>query len=244
MHGFPTDFREIIRGNTVQPINVDPGVVSGKLGRHFLAPDLLRRALTHRSYGATHNERLEFLGDSIVNCIIALELYEKFPDLSEGDLSRLRANLVNQQSLHGIALNLQLGEHLLLGEGELKSGGAQRISILADAIEAIVGAVMLDGGFEAARNVVRHLFADSLATIDPTVSGKDAKTLLQELLQGKGMALPIYTVIGTQGQAHAQIFHVCCDVEILSIRTEGQGSSRRAAEQDAAQKAYALADTP
>lgn len=220
---------------------MDLGAVSDKIGHRFADPDLLRRALTHRSHGAAHNERLEYLGDSVVNCIIALELYTRFPDLSEGDLSRLRANLVNQKALHRIALDLGLGEHLLLGEGEIRSGGAQRPSILADAVEAMMGATLLDGGFEAAGRAVRRLFAGSLAAVNPDASGKDAKTLLQELAQGRGMALPAYALLETRGHAHAQIFHVQCVIEELDIRTEGQGSSRRAAEQDAAQKAHALA---
>ena len=220
---------------------MDPDFVSGRIGHVFRDAELLRRSLTHRSHGADHNERLEFLGDSIVNCIIALELYERFPGLSEGELSRLRANLVNQQALHLIAQNMQLGDHLLLGEGELKSGGAQRPSILADAVEALIGAVMLDGGFAAAQGAVRRLFADSLAAVDPRASGKDAKTLLQEFTQGRGLPLPVYTLLGTQGQAHAQTFRVQCAIDELDIRTEGQGSNRRTAEQDAAGKACALA---
>lgn len=219
---------------------MDPDAVSGSIGYRFRDPGLLRRALTHRSYGADHNERLEYLGDSIVNCTIALELYERFPALSEGELSRLRANLVNQQSLLGIAQHMGIGDHLLLGEGEIKSGGAQRPSILADSVEAILGAVMLDGGFTAAQGVVRRLFAGSLAAINPNVSGKDAKTMLQEFTQGRGIALPVYTLLGTQGHAHAQIFQVQCAIDELKIRTEGQGASRRAAEQDAAGKACAL----
>ena len=219
---------------------MDTDTVSGNIGYQFQNPGLLRRALTHRSCGADHNERLEYLGDSIVNCVIALELYERFPGLSEGELSRLRANLVNQQSLLGIAQHMGIGDHLLLGEGEIKSGGAQRPSILADSVEAILGAVMLDGGFAAAQGVVRRLFAGSLAAINPNVSGKDAKTMLQEFTQGRGIALPVYTLLGTQGHAHAQIFQVQCAIDELSIRTEGQGASRRAAEQDAAGKACAL----
>lgn len=219
---------------------MDTDTVSGRIGYQFQNPGLLRRALTHRSCGADHNERLEYLGDSIVNCVIALELYERFPGLSEGELSRLRANLVNQQSLLGIAQHMGIGDHLLLGEGEIKSGGAQRPSILADSVEAILGAVMLDGGFAAAQGVVRRLFAGSLAAINPNVSGKDAKTMLQEFTQGRGIALPVYTLLGTQGHAHAQIFQVQCAIDELSIRTEGQGASRRAAEQDAAGKACAF----
>lgn len=208
-----------------------------RLGYRFRDAALLRRALTHRSHGQPHNERLEFLGDSVVNCAVALELHQRFPDLSEGELSRLRANLVNQSSLHTIALALDLGDALRLGEGEVKSGGAQRPSILADALEAIAGAMLLDGGFPAVQLLVRGLFSDALAAIDPAASAKDAKTLLQELLQGRGLALPVYTLLATRGQAHAQTFEVQCQVESLGIRTEGSGGSRRAAEQEAARRA-------
>ncbi len=210
-------------------------------GHHFRDQELLRRALTHRSYGAHHNERLEFLGDGIINCIAALELYARFPDLDEGSLSRLRANLVNQDALHRIALRMDLGAHLLLGEGEVRSGGSRRPSMLADAVEALIGAVMLDGGFPPAQAVVRRLFADALAGIDPGINAKDAKTLLQEHLQGRGQPLPNYVLVATHGQAHAQTFQVQCILEALDISTEGRGASRRAAEQDAAGKAYQLA---
>ena len=237
MHGFQTEFRAL-RRSAIARVPVDLDIVSARIGHCFQQPGLLQRALTHRSFGATHNERLEFLGDSIVNCAIALELFEKFPELSEGELSRLRANLVNQHSLHRIALELRLGEHLLLGEGEVKSGGAARPSILADSVEALIGAALLDGGFGAAQAVVRRLFAADLTAIDPKVSGKDAKTLLQEFAQGKAMALPVYTLLATRGHAHAQTFEVQCVLEGCDIRTEGQGISRRAAEQDAARKAY------
>lgn len=219
---------------------MDPDVVSERIGHHFLDPELLRRALTHRSYATDHNERLEYLGDSIVNCIVALELFERFPGLSEGDLSRLRANLVNQPALVRVAQSMQLGDHLLLGEGELKSGGTQRPSILADTVEAIIGAVMLDGGFAAAQGAVRRLFADSLAAVNPNASGKDAKTLLQEFTQGRGLPLPVYTLLGTHGHAHAQTFQVQCAIDELGVRTEGLGSNRRAAEQVAAGKACTL----
>ena len=228
---------------------MDLGVVSDKIGHRFADPDLLRRALTHRSHGAAHNERLEYLGDSVVNCIIALELYTRFPDLSEGDLSRLRANLVNQKALHRIALDLGLGEHLLLGEGEIRSGGAQRPSILADAVEAMMGAALLDGGFEAAGRAVRRLFAGSLAAVNPDASGKDAKTLLQEFLQGKKIQLPQYNVVATHGAAHNQEFEIECLVPKLDIHVFGTGGSRRAGEQAAAKLALesvqqALAKAP
>jgi len=214
---------------------------SVSIGYRFNDPDLLRRALTHRSHGSANNERLEFLGDSVVNCAVALELYRRFPELSEGELSRLRANLVNQQSLSIIARECGLGDQLLLGEGELKSGGFRRPSILADAVEAVIGAAFLDGGFENACDLMRTLFATSLGTIDPRATGKDPKTLLQEYLQGRRIALPQYSVIATDGEAHEQLFHVECLVPELEIRTLGEGSNRRSAEQNAARQAYALA---
>jgi ribonuclease-3 len=220
---------------------MDPDGFSLRIAYRFNDPDLLRRALTHRSHGSVNNERLEFLGDSVVNCVVALELYQKFPQLSEGELSRLRASLVNQQSLCIIAQECGLGEHLLLGEGELKSGGFRRPSILADAVEAVIGAVFLDGGFDGARAVVRRLFATSLDTIDPRTTGKDPKTLLQEYLQGRRIALPQYAVVATDGEAHEQLFHVECLIPELDIRTLGDGSNRRSAEQKAARLAYALA---
>lgn len=212
-----------------------------RIGHRFSDPELLRRALTHRSYGAAHNERLEFLGDSVVNCAVALELYQKFPQLTEGELSRLRANLVNQPSLAAIAQQFAFGERLHLGEGELRSGGARRPSILADAVEAVIGAVFLDAGFAAARKVVRVLLGDALDTIDPRTTGKDPKTLLQEHLQGRRIALPQYAVIATRGEAHEQLFEVECVIPELGIRSLGEGSSRRSAEQEAARQAYELA---
>jgi ribonuclease III len=212
-----------------------------RIGHCFSDIELLRRALTHRSYGAAHNERLEFLGDSVVNCAVALELYRKFPRLAEGELSRLRANLVNQQSLAAIAVRFEFGERLYLGEGELKSGGARRPSMLADAVEAVIGAAFLDGGFEAAGKVVRALFGSALDTIDPVASGKDPKTLLQEHLQARKIALPLYTVIATRGEAHEQQFQVECAIPELGVRTLGEGASRRSAEQEAARLAYELA---
>jgi ribonuclease-3 len=194
-------------------------------------------ALTHRSHSSPHNERLEFLGDSILNGVIARELFDRFPDLPEGDLSRLRANLVRQDSLHQLALSLSLGSYLRLGEGELRSGGAQRPSILADALEALFGAIWLDAGFEAARAVVLALYAGMLKRIVPGQPIKDAKTRLQEYLQGRRLPLPKYSLIGTEGEAHAQHFKIACDIETLHIRTEGGGGSRRSAEQVAAERA-------
>jgi ribonuclease-3 len=214
---------------------------SRRLGYRFADPELLRRALTHRSHGASHNERLEFLGDSVLNCVVSLELYARFPDLSEGQLSRLRANIVNDQALAGAAKALEFGAHLRLGEGELRSGGAGRTSILAGALEALVGAVYLDGGIERAREVVRVLLGRVLEAIDPATSGKDPKTLLQEYLQARKHALPQYAVVATRGEAHEQQFQVECVVAELGIRSLGQGASRRSAEQEAARQAYELA---
>jgi ribonuclease-3 len=201
----------------------------------------LRRALTHRSFASAHNERLEFLGDSVVNCAVALELYRKFPRLAEGELSRLRASLVNQQSLAALAQRLELGSELQLGEGELRSGGARRPSILADAVEAIVGAVLLDGGFDAAREVVTAMLGPALESIDPATSGKDPKTVLQEYLQARKIALPQYAVVATSGEAHEQRFQVECLIRELGVRSHGEGSSRRSAEQEAARLAYEIA---
>jgi ribonuclease-3 len=218
-----------------------PDDLPQRLGHDFQQPRLLRQALTHRSFGTPHNERLEFLGDAVLNCAIAAALYERFPGLPEGNLSRLRAALVNQDSLGALAQELGLGTHLKLGEGELKSGGFRRPSILADALEAILGAVYLDAGFDAAAAVVRRLFDARLQALDPKTLGKDPKTLLQEMLQGRRLALPRYSVLRVEGEAHEQQFHVECLIPELSIRTVGDGPSRRAAEQSAARTAYDLA---
>lgn len=207
------------------------------LGHVFKTPGLLQTALTHRSHSSPHNERLEFLGDSVLNATIARCLFDLFPDLPEGDLSRLRANLVRQDSLHRLARQLSLGNFLRLGEGELKSGGCKRPSILADALEALFGAVWLDAGCEAAGAVISRLYADMLTEITPGQPIKDAKTRLQEWLQGRHLPLPRYSLSATEGQAHAQQFHMACDIEALSVRTEGFGGSRRAAEQMAAERA-------
>jgi len=209
-----------------------------RVGYDFSRPELLTQALTHRSHGAPHNERLEFLGDSILNCVVASELFQRFGDLPEGDLSRLRAHLVRQEALHHLAQNLGLGEYLRLGEGELKSGGFARPSILADAFEALVGAIFLDGGFGAARDAVRRLYEPLLADLDPRALVKDPKTLLQELLQARKIALPQYSVLATRGVAHNQNFEVECLIPQLSVRTTGRGSSRRTAEQEAAMRAF------
>lgn len=209
------------------------------IGHVFAARELLQTALTHRSHSTPHNERLEFVGDSVLNCVIALELYRRFPELPEGDLSRLRANLVRQESLHPVAQRLRLGEQLRLGEGELRSGGHQRPSILADALEAVFGAVHLDAGFDAAAAVIAALFREQLDAIVPGAQIKDPKTRLQEYLQARRQALPKYVLLDTLGAAHAQNFRVACDLPGLGLRTEGCGSSRRAAEQMAAEQALA-----
>ena len=211
---------------------------SRSLGYRFNDPALLLRALTHRSFSADHNERLEFLGDSVVNCAVALQLYRKFPDLTEGELSRMRASLVSQPSLAAVAHAFEFGGYLRLGEGELKTGGARRPSILADAVEAAIGATFLDGGYVAAYDMVEVLLGASLSKIDPRTSGKDAKTMLQEHLQSRRLPLPFYRVIEIRGEAHEQIFEVECEIAQLDIRSRGTGVSRRTAEQDAAGAAY------
>ncbi|MBI3284971.1 MAG: ribonuclease III [Burkholderiales bacterium] len=208
-----------------------------RLGYQFSNAALLQQALTHRSHSILHNERLEFLGDSILNCVVASLLFDSFADIDEGDLSRVRANLVKQQSLYEIAQRIELSQFLRLGEGELKSGGFRRPSILADTLEALFGAVFLDAGFEAARNVIKLLYAPVLAAVDPTTLGKDAKTLLQEFLQSKKIALPQYNVVATHGAAHNQEFEIECLVPKLEIQVFGTGGSRRAGEQAAAKLA-------
>lgn len=207
------------------------------IGYTFNSAALIQQAVTHRSFSGNNNERLEFLGDSVLNFIVAHQLYLSFPKLPEGDLSRLRAQLVKESSLCEIALTLSLKDHLKLGEGELKSAGWRRPSILADALEAIVGAVYLDGGFVAAEAVVLKLFAQKLSTIDPKAIDKDAKSQLQEYLQSKKIELPDYVVVSIEGEAHAQSFKVECVINKLNITTLGEGTSRRNAEQQAAQLA-------
>jgi len=206
-----------------------------RLGYAFRDPGLLRQALTHRSYGASHNERLEFVGDAVLNCVVAAVLYERFPSLAEGDLSRVRASLVNQETLARVARRISLGGDVMLGEGEQKSGGADRASILADALEAVFGAVFLDAGFDAARKVIADCYGDVLARADPAFLGKDPKTRLQEWLQGRRMAVPDYAVVATTGEAHAQTFEVECRIPAIGVVVAGRGGSRRAAEQAAAQ---------
>ena len=211
-----------------------------RLGHAFRDKELARQAVTHRSFGTPHNERLEYLGDSLLNCAVATLLYEKFPKLPEGDLSRLRASLVNQSSLSEVASALGLGDLLRLGEGELKSGGFRRPSILADAFEALLGAVYLDAGFDAVRAAVERLMGEKLEGRDRMPVDKDPKTALQEHLQGRKLALPRYSVQRTEGEAHDQTFTVECRVDDLGVVAAGQGTSRRAAEQAAAEGVLAL----
>src|SRR6266550_777287 len=210
-----------------------------RLGHEFREPGLLREALTHRSFGVPHNERLEFVGDAVLNCAVALALYERFPGTPEGELSRARASLVNRDTLAQLARELGLGAVILLGEGELKSGGADRTSIIADALEAVLGAVFVDGGFPAARAAIDRIYADLLRAADPTTLGKDPKTRLQEWLQARRYPVPEYAVVATTGEAHAQQFEVDCRIPALAVTTRGSGTSRRAAEQDAAAAAFA-----
>jgi len=204
------------------------------LDHTFTDPNLLRQALTHRSYGVPHNERLEFIGDAILNCVVALTLYERYPELPEGDLSRVRAHLVNKDMLAQVARRLGLGAMIRLGEGEIRSGGAARASILADAMEAVFGAVFLDAGFAEARRTIDAAYADLLRDADPATLGKDPKTRLQEWLQAQRLPVPEYAIVATTGEAHAQQFAVECRIPGLAIVATGSGSSRRAAEQDAA----------
>lgn len=211
--------------------------IAKQLGHTFSDPLLLRTALTHRSFGTPNNERLEFLGDGVLDCVIAAVLYHRYPELPEGDLSRLRANLVNQSALHQLSMSLKIGDALRLGEGELKSGGAHRPSILADALEAIFGAIYLDAGFKAAQDVIEKLYAPLLAQLQPGQFQKDAKTRLQEWLQGRKKALPRYQLLEATGAAHEQRFEVSCEIESPLVRTVGHGSSRRIAEQLAAEQA-------
>ena len=206
-----------------------------RLGHRFERAGLLEQALTHRSYGSPHNERLEFLGDGVLGCVMAQELFARFPALSEGELSRLRASLVRKETLAAVARDLGLGDHLRLGEGESASGGASRPSILADTLEALYGAVFLDAGYASARRAVCSTFGSVLESLDPNASAKDPKTRLQELLQARGQGLPSYSVVATQGAAHLQTFEVECVVEQLGLRATGRGEARRAAEQQAAE---------
>nr|WP_255429619.1 ribonuclease III [Ramlibacter albus] len=208
--------------------------MQARLQHRFADPRLLARALTHRSFSAVHNERLEFLGDSVLNLAVAGLLYQRLQDLPEGDLSRVRANLVKQDTLHKLAVGLGLPDVIQLGEGESRSGGQKRPSILADALEAVIGAVYLDAGYPAAEALVQRLFKDVEITPHMSAAAKDPKTELQEWLQGRKMKLPVYRVAGTLGAAHKQTFDVECEVTELGVVERGIGASRRAGEQAAA----------
>jgi ribonuclease-3 len=205
-----------------------------RLQHRFREPRLLSRALTHRSFSSEHNERLEFLGDSVLNLAVASLLYERLAAMPEGDLSRVRANLVKQETLHRIAVELKLPDVIRLGEGEARSGGHKRPSILADTLEAVIGAVHLDAGYEAAEGLVHRLFNDVEINPGMVQAAKDPKTELQEWLQGRKMKLPVYRVAGTLGAAHKQTFNVECEIAELGVVERGIGASRRAGEQAAA----------
>jgi ribonuclease III len=207
-----------------------------RLGHRFAQEGLLERALRHRSFGADHNERLEFLGDAVLSLAISSLLFERFAGSDEGDLTRIRAHLVREDSLHKVALSLGLPEVLRLSEGEARGGGAQRVSILADALEAVIGATFLDGGFDAARALVQRMFGEIIATTEIGNWSKDAKTELQEWLQARRLPVPTYRIRATRGQAHAQTFEVECSVPALSLTQQGEGRSRRLAEQEAARR--------
>jgi len=219
----------------IKPNNQSPTVFAGHA---FADGDLLQQALTHRSAGSPHNERLEFLGDALVNQFVAEALYRHWPKADEGALTRARAELVRESALAGLARELKLGEHLVLGPGEMKTGGHRRDSILADALEALVAAIHLDAGFETCRAVVLPWFAPLIDALPPPNKvGKDAKTRLQEWLQARQRSLPVYALVEEGGDDHARIFRVSCTVAEPALHTEGEGSSRRAAEQQAAEAA-------
>ena len=196
--------------------------------------------MTHRSFGTPHNERLEFIGDAVLNCVIAEALFERFPALAEGELSRVRASLVNRETLARLARCVSVATEIRLGEGEARSGGAERPSILANALEAVFGAVFLDGGYVAARAAILRIYAAEWEALDPAALSKDAKTRLQEWLQARRTAVPEYAVTALGGEAHAQTFTIECRIPALGVVATGTGASRRAAEQVAAERAYAL----
>jgi ribonuclease-3 len=218
--------------------------LQSRLQHRFSDPSLLQRAVTHRSFSAEHNERLEFLGDSVLNLAVSTLLYRRLQAQSEGDLSRVRANLVKEDTLHQLAKGLRLDQVLRLGEGESRSGGHQRPSILADALEAVIGAVYLDAGFAAAEALVLRLYVSVEINPQMQAAAKDAKTALQEWLQGRKMQLPQYRVVGTAGVAHRQTFEVECAIAELALAQRGSGASRRAAEQSAAAAMLATLKAP
>lgn len=212
-----------------------PATLESRLGYRFRSAALLGQALTHRSYGSPHNERLEFLGDGVLGCVIAEALYGRFPSLSEGKLTRLRADLVREEALCELARKFGLADYVRLGEGELASSGGARPSILADSLEAVIGAVLLDGGYEAAREAVLNIYREALAALDPARAAKDPKTRLQEYLQAERRPLPEYRVTAIRGAAHLQEFQVECLVADLGLRATGSGTSRQRAEQQSAE---------
>ena len=214
----------------------DPQRLARQIGYAFTDAGLLDDALTHRSAQARHNERLEFLGDAVLGFLVAETLWRRFPDATEGELSRLRARLVNRDALAGIARDLELGQYLRLGAGELRSGGHARDSILADALEALFAAVYLDGGLEAVRALLGRLIDERVAALSPAGQQKDAKTRLQEYLQARRLALPVYSVLETRGEDHAQVFTVRCDAHAVGRAATADGATRRRAEQLAAQR--------
>jgi ribonuclease III len=226
------------------PTDARPGpaleALQRRLGHRFANPALLQRALTHRSFGAEHNERLEFLGDAVLALAVSELLFERFSGSDEGDLTRVRAHLVREDSLHRSALALGLPELLRMSEGEARGGGAQRPSILADALEALIGAVFQDGGYAKARALVQGLFGEVIQATEAESWTKDAKTELQEWLQARRIAVPSYRIVATRGQAHAQTFEVECAVPALEQAAQGSGRSRRAAEQEAARRLLAV----
>ncbi len=218
-----------------------------RLGHTFADSALLLRALTHRSFSTDHNERLEFLGDAALSLTISSLVFARFAGCDEGDLTRVRAHLVREESLHRAALQLGLSDVLRLSEGEARGGGAQRPSILANAVEALIGAAFLDGGYAAAQALVERLFGALIATTDMASWTKDAKTELQEWLQARRLAVPAYRITATRGQAHTQMFEVECAVAVLNLQQTGEGRSRRTAEQEAAARMLDVlkaADTP
>jgi ribonuclease-3 len=217
-----------------------PETLRARLDYAFRQPLLLRQALTHRSFGTPHNERMEFVGDAVLNCVVGAALYVRFPAVPEGDLSRMRAGLVNEETLTRVARQIELGPAILLGDNAGKEGGAERPSILADALEAVFGAVFLDGGYDAARTVITACYADVLRDASPSALRKDPKTRLQEWLQARRWPVPEYVVTMTTGEAHQQLFTVECRIPGLKIVVTGEGTSRRTAEQAAAEAASAL----
>jgi ribonuclease-3 len=226
-----------VAGRGPKPADVIAALL-GRLDYTFESQALIERALTHRSHSIDHNERLEFIGDAVLNCVIAQTLYERFPQIPEGDLSRVRASLVNRNTLARLAADLDIGRAVRFGEGEQRSGGPSRPSILADALEAIFGAVFVDGGYDRTHAVISRVFAGELTHLDPATLGKDPKTRLQEWLQARKMAVPEYVVTAITGEAHAQSFAVECRIAALGVVSDGNGPSRRDAEQLAAARAY------